>query len=134
MKVNEKVYTYKEQNLFIAIAISGDKYMERSRKMKDKNYLEKSRALTEKEMNAFKMSDEERQEAKSVSDGTYKSASKKELSKYKNLQADFEKAQTKPVLIRFDINDLDTIKKKAKAEGLPYQTYIKSIMHKAIIH
>ena len=102
--------------------------------MKDKNYLEKSRALTEKEMNALKMSDEEKQEAKSVNDGAYKTASKKELGKYKKIQAEFKKAQTKPVLIRFDVDDLDIIKKRARAEGLPYQTYIKSTMHKAIIH
>ena len=29
---------------------------------------------------------------------------------------------------------LSMIKKRAKSEGLPYQTYIKSTMHKAIIH
>ena len=91
-----------------------------------------------KEMNysetTFILSDEEKQEAKSVNDGTYKTVSKKELNRYKKLQTEFKKAHTKPVLIRFDVDDLSMIKKRAKAEGLPYQTYIKSTMHKAIIH
>ncbi len=85
-------------------------------------------------MDNFKMSEEEKQEVKNINTGLYKSASNKELKKYKSLQADFKKGQTKPVLIRFDINDLKKIKERAKDEGLPYQTYIKSVIHEVISH
>jgi len=40
--------------------------------------------------------------------------------------------KTKPVLIRFKIEDLEKIKEQAELQGLAYQTYIKSIVHKAI--
>jgi len=40
--------------------------------------------------------------------------------------------KTTPVLIRFKIEDLEKIKEVAVQQGLPYQTYIKSIVHKAI--
>jgi predicted DNA binding CopG/RHH family protein len=104
--------------------------MGKGRKMKDKNYLKKSAPLTEKEMDSFKLSNEEKQEARNINAGVYEPVSKEKLSKYKKSQEDFKKSRTKPVLIRFDINDLNVIKKKAKLEGLPYQTYIKSVMHK----
>ena len=57
-------------------------------------------------------------------------SNKNELDKYKKLQANFKKNRTKGVLIRFDVDDLTKIKMKAEAEGLPYQTFIKSIIHK----
>ena len=41
-------------------------------------------------------------------------------------------SKTTPVLIRFDNQDLELIKEQAEADGLPYQTYIKSILHKAV--
>ena len=102
----------------------------KNRIFNDKN----SRALTEKEMDDFKMSEEEKQEVRNINAGVFKPVSKKELSRYKKTQADFRKNRTKAVLIRFDIDDLTKIKKKAEAEGLPYQTFIKSIIHKVVTH
>jgi hypothetical protein len=60
-----------------------------------KDYFKKSRPLTDKEMDNFKMSKEEKQEANLVNNRTYKSVSKKELSRYKKLQSEFKKAQAK---------------------------------------
>ena len=42
-------------------------------------------------------------------------------------------AKTKPVTLRIRSDIIDQIKIKAKAEGLPYQTWIKSILHKALL-
>ena len=98
----------------------------KNRIFNDKN----SRPLTEEEMNDFKMSKEEKQEASNINEGAYTPVSKNELDKYKKLQANFKKNRTKGVLIRFDVDDLTKIKMKAEAEGLPYQTFIKSIIHK----
>lgn len=42
--------------------------------------------------------------------------------------------KTKPVTIRFSISEIERIKKVAKKKGLPYQTYIKSILKQALDH
>jgi predicted DNA binding CopG/RHH family protein len=39
---------------------------------------------------------------------------------------------TKPISIKMDSTDLDLIKQTAMKEGMPYQTWIKSTLHKVI--
>ncbi len=51
---------------------------------------------------------------------------------FKNKKAIRKSSKTTPVLIRFDVEDLRLIKEAARLEGLPYQTYIKSMIHKKI--
>lgn len=38
--------------------------------------------------------------------------------------------QTRPLSIRIAKGDLEAIQVQAEREGLPYQTYIKSVLHK----
>lgn len=102
--------------------------------MKNKIYLKNSSPLTDKEMEGFKMTGEEKLEAKNIDEGVFKSVPKEELAKYKQIQTAFQNSRTTPILIRFDEGDLKIIKQRAKSEGLPYQTFIKSIVHKAIAH
>jgi len=60
--------------------------------------------------------------------------SKGERGKFYYPDADVEyMIETKPITIRLDISDLDLLKEKAKKEGLKYQTYIKSQLHKIAI-
>lgn len=100
--------------------------------MKNKKYLKESRILNSREMKKFNLSNKEVEEVKNIDKGIYESVSNKKLSEYKKMQADFKNSKTQPILIRFDVQDLKIIKKKAESEGLPYQSFIKSIVHKAI--
>jgi predicted DNA binding CopG/RHH family protein len=40
--------------------------------------------------------------------------------------------KTKPISIKMDSMDLDLIKETAMKEGMPYQTWIKSTLHKVL--
>jgi predicted DNA binding CopG/RHH family protein len=50
--------------------------------------------------------------------------------------ADFRRAarsgRTKVISLRFDETTLEKVKAEAEAEGLPYQTFIQSVMYKYI--
>ncbi len=39
---------------------------------------------------------------------------------------------SEPITLRMDAEDLKLAKNQAAREGLPYQTYIKSLLHKAL--
>ena len=39
---------------------------------------------------------------------------------------------SEPITLRMDADDLKLAKDQASREGLPYQTYIKSLLHKAL--
>ncbi len=39
---------------------------------------------------------------------------------------------TKPVTIRMPIGDIDAARELAERQGLPYQTYIKALIHQAL--
>ena len=42
------------------------------------------------------------------------------------------RSATKPITIRMPITDLDTAQEIAEKRGLPYQTYIKGLLHQAL--
>ncbi len=58
--------------------------------------------------------------------------SDKDQNKFKKIAKDFLKKETK-MNIRIDPTELEMIKEKAAKEGLKYQTFIKSILHKYLI-
>ena len=49
--------------------------------------------------------------------------------KFKTAAANFKKQESK-MNIRIDPFELDRIKKRAATEGLKYQTFVKSVLHK----
>ncbi|HBE01768.1 MAG TPA: hypothetical protein DC049_04755 [Spirochaetia bacterium] len=54
-------------------------------------------------------------------------------NEYKKINKIIDKANQKKIIsIRINENDLETIKLKAGKEGMPYQTYISSVLHKYI--
>lgn len=57
--------------------------------------------------------------------------STKKQSKFKSAAANFIKKETK-MNIRINSFELDEIKKRAEIEGLKYQPFIKSVLHKYI--
>ena len=48
------------------------------------------------------------------------------------IRADIMSASAKNITIRMQLDDLDGIKKMAKAAGMPYQTLINSIIHRYV--
>ncbi len=56
---------------------------------------------------------------------------KKEQSVFKKAAKDYIRSQTK-MNIRIDQGELDVIKQKAAVDGLKYQTFVKSILHKYV--
>lgn len=63
---------------------------------------------------------------------TFVEISKKE-KKELNLIID-EIKQKKAITLRINENDLEKIKLEAAREGIPYQTFITSVLHKYITH
>ena len=57
--------------------------------------------------------------------------SKKEQSEFKKAASNYLKKETK-MNIRIDPMELEKIKEVAENEGLKYQTFVKSILHKYI--
>ena len=59
---------------------------------------------------------------------------KKENSKFLDEPIDEEEraASAKNITIRMQLDDLDGIKKMAKAAGMPYQTLINSVIHRYV--
>ncbi len=60
-----------------------------------------------------------------------KKPTKKEQQKVKAAAKEFLKKETK-MNIRIDTFELNKIKKMAETEGLKYQTFVKSVLHKYI--
>jgi predicted DNA binding CopG/RHH family protein len=56
---------------------------------------------------------------------------KKEQLVFRNAARDYIRSQTK-MNIRIDKDELDVIKRKAAVDGLKYQTFVKSILHKYV--
>ena len=48
------------------------------------------------------------------------------------MRADIMSASAKNITIRMQLDDLNGIKKMAKAAGMPYQTLINSIIHRYV--
>ena len=76
---------------------------------------------------------EEREELEAIENGEYVEVEdmKKEIEKAK-LAAKATLNKTKNINIRLSEQDLYRIKAKAVEEGLPYQTLVSSIVHKAV--
>lgn len=60
-----------------------------------------------------------------------KRPSKKEQNEFRDAARKFLKAEAK-MNIRIDEAELNKIKKQAEKEGLRYQTFVKSILHKYV--
>lgn len=99
--------------------------------MKFFKYGKNTEKLNDIEIKSQKLTDEEIKELTEIENNNYLSASKNELNNYKKIQ---KQNKTKPVLIRFSAEDLELIKLKAASEGLPYQTFIKSTIHKILMN
>ena len=67
----------------------------------------------------------------SVDRTSIRKPSKKEQSILKKAAKDYLSSQTK-MNIRIDRTELEIIKKRAALDGLKYQTYVKSIIHKYV--
>ena len=57
----------------------------------------------------------------------------KDEAKNKTLKQLNEKAKSQQISMKMPRDLLVAVKKKAAQEGLPYQTYIKHILHKAVM-
>lgn len=99
--------------------------------MKFFKYGKNTEKLNDIEIKSQKLTDEEIKELTEIENNRHISASADELNKYKKIQ---KQNKTKPVLIRFSAEDLELIKLKAASEGLPYQTFIKSTIHKILMN
>ncbi len=81
----------------------------------------------------MKLNKEEREILQDYEKGEFKSVSnvKKEIAKYREY-AKHALQKNKRINIRISERDLIHIQRKAVEEGLPYQTFISSILHKFI--
>jgi predicted DNA binding CopG/RHH family protein len=81
----------------------------------------------------MKLTEEEREILDSVERGEWKKIPnfKKEAKRYQDYAKESLR-RDKRVNIRMTEKDLDHFQKKAIQEGLPYQTFISSILHKYI--
>lgn len=93
-----------------------------------------TRSLTGKEVKKIKLSRKEISDIKSIEKGKYQSLPKKELQNIKaavkKKAESIRRENSLMISIRVDNKDLAALKKQANSEGLPYQTYIKSQLHK----
>ncbi|KQC13188.1 MAG: antitoxin [Desulfuromonas sp. SDB] len=81
----------------------------------------------------MKLDKEEKEILESYEKGDFKSVAnvKKEISKYREY-AKHTLRKNKRINIRISERDLIHIQRKAVEEGLPYQTFISSILHKFV--
>lgn len=79
----------------------------------------------------FKLDREEQEISDAFDRGEFVSISKEENTRYRAMFEDFFKKK-KNINIRISEQDLLRVKSKALEEGLPYQTYIASIIHKHV--
>jgi predicted DNA binding CopG/RHH family protein len=86
-----------------------------------------------KYFNPQDLDQEEREELEAIENGGYVEAEdmKKEIEKAK-LAAKATLSKTRNINIRLSEQDLYRIKAKAVEEGMPYQTLVSSIIHKAV--
>ena len=81
------------------------------------------------------LDDEERQIVEAIESNDYNPVSLLTPEKLKEYQAaaraTLEEQRTK-ISLRVPNHDLNKLKAKAAAEGMPYQTLINSILHKAV--
>lgn len=84
-----------------------------------------------KKTNAKLSAEEKRLEAE-IERGEWTSVPGKELRKLGSEMAEAARAQSKEarVNLRLNYEDVESIRHKAKQEGIPYQTLIGSVLHK----
>ncbi len=81
-----------------------------------------------------RLSKEERNVEKSLDGASWKSASKEEIAGHVKIAAAFVRTRKKEgrINIRIAGGDLARIKQTAESEGLPYQTFMASVLHKYV--
>ena len=80
----------------------------------------------------LKLSKEERDLLRSVEQGEWRSVTNKaELRKYREAARNTLKKDAR-LNIRISTHDLIVLRKKASEEGLPYQTFVSSLLHKFV--
>ncbi|MBI5638502.1 MAG: hypothetical protein HZA03_11080 [Nitrospinae bacterium] len=80
------------------------------------------------------LSKEERDIEKNLGGGTWKSAPKEEITRHVKTAQAFVRSRKKEgrINIRIADGDLALLKKTAESEGLPYQTFMASVLHKYV--
>ena len=73
--------------------------------------------------------EEERALMEAIENGETQPIPRDELE---TIRADIMSASAKNITIRMQLDDLNGIKKMAKAAGMPYQTLINSIIHRYV--
>ena len=73
--------------------------------------------------------EEERSLMETIENGEIQPIPRDELEA---IRADIMSASAKNITIRMQLDDLNGIKKMAKAAGIPYQTLINSIIHRYV--
>ena len=79
--------------------------------------------------------EEERELYESVNRGEWRELPKKELADLRKRHAKYAKAmieKNKSITLRVNQWDIEKIKARAIAEGMPYQTLISSLLHKYV--
>lgn len=86
-----------------------------------------------KKINTLKLDKEEKQILASIEAGNFKSVplTKQEIRRHAGI-ARATLAKTKTVNVRISERDLLRLKARATREGLSYQTFITSVLHKVI--
>ncbi len=80
----------------------------------------------------MKLTKEEKDLVNSIERGEWKATtSKSELRKYRDAAHQMMKKDAR-LNIRISSNDLESLQKKAMEEGLPYQTFVSSLLHKYV--
>ena len=80
----------------------------------------------------MKLTKEEKDMLRSVEHGEWRATTKKaDLRKYQEAARQMMKKDAR-LNIRISSNDLERLQKRAMEEGLPYQTFVSSILHKFV--
>ena len=80
----------------------------------------------------MKLTKEERSLLRSVERGQWKATTRKaELRKYEEAARHTLKKDAR-LNIRISSRDLEVLRKRATEEGLPYQTFVSSLLHKYV--
>jgi predicted DNA binding CopG/RHH family protein len=80
----------------------------------------------------MKLTNEEKELVHSIERGEWRATtSKSELRKYRDAAREMIKKDAR-LNIRISSRDLEGLQKKAMQEGLPYQTFVSSLLHKYV--
>ena len=80
----------------------------------------------------MKLTREEKELVDSIEKGEWKATTTKaELRKYQDAARQIMKKDTR-LNIRISSHDLEGLQKRAMEEGLPYQTFVSSLLHKYV--